>query len=118
MRIDARDFDHLAVALAEVGPRTFKAAAMVTEKAARDIERDAKAFAPVDTGNLRSSIGTDLTVDASRISATIGATADYAAYVEYGTSTMAPHAHLGPAYDRHVGEWADALDRLMGGMLG
>ena len=74
MRIDARDFDHLAVALAEVGPRTFKAAAMVTEKAARDIERDAKAFAPVDTGNLRSSIGTDLTVDASRISATIGAT--------------------------------------------
>lgn len=118
MKIDVSDFNRLAVTLAGVGPRTFKAAAMVTEKAARDIERDAKAFAPVDTGNLRSSIGTDLTVDASRISATIGATADYAAYVEYGTSTMAPHAHLGPAYDRHVGTWMTALDRLMGGMLG
>ena len=30
---------------------------IVTEKAARDIERDAKAFAPVDTGNLRASSG-------------------------------------------------------------
>ena len=118
MRIDARDFDHLAVALAEVGPRTFKAAAMVTEKVARDIERDAKAFAPVDTGNLRSSIGTDIDVSAASISATVGATASYAAYVEYGTSTMAPRAHLGPAYDRHVGTWMTALDRLMGGMLG
>ena len=64
MKIDVSDFNRLAVTLAQVGPRTFKAAAMVTEKSARDIERDAKAFAPVDTGNLRSSIGTDLTVDA------------------------------------------------------
>ena len=118
MKIDVSDFNRLAVTLAGVGPRTFKAAAMVTKKAARDIERDAKAFAPVDTGNLRASIGTDIDVSAASISATVGATASYAAYVEYGTSTMAPHAHLGPAYDRHVGEWADALDRLMGGMLG
>ena len=118
MRVDVADFNRLAADLREAGPKGRLAAARATEKSIRDIERDAKAFAPVDTGNLRSSIGTDLTVDASRISATIGATADYAAYVEYGTSTMAPRAHLGPAYDRHVGTWMTALDRLMSGVLG
>ena len=70
-------------------------AARVTEKAARDIERDAKAFAPVDTGNLRSSISTDVTVTGRSVLAEIGPTASYGEYVELGTSRMAPHAYLG-----------------------
>ena len=44
MKIDVSDSNRLAVTLAEVGPRTFRAAAIATKKSARDIERDAKAF--------------------------------------------------------------------------
>ena len=44
--------------------------------------------------------------------AEIGPTASYGEYVELGTSRMAPHAYLGPAFDRHAGSWADALDEV------
>ena len=104
------DLNRLARDLTAAGPKVFVPASRVTEKAARDIERDAKAFAPVNTGNLRSSISTTVTVSRSSVAAEIGPTASYGGYVELGTSQIAPHAYMGPAFDRHAGAWADALD--------
>lgn len=118
MRIDVSGINALARDLTAAGPKAFVPAARVTEKAARDIERDAKAFAPVDTGNLRSSISTDVTVTGRSVLAEIGPTASYGEYVELGTSRMAPHAYLGPAFDRYAGSWADALDEVARAALG
>lgn len=94
--------------------RVVPLARQATAKAAADMERDAKAFAPVDTGALRNSISTDL----SGLSAEIGPTVNYGIYVELGTSRMAPQAYLGPAFDRHVGEYVDALTRAASDALG
>lgn len=83
-------------------------------KTAFDIERDAKALAPVDTGNLRASISTDITGDGNTgtITALIGPTADYGIYQELGTSRMAPQPYLGPAFDRRIGPLEAALGQI------
>lgn len=48
---------------------------------------NAKALAPVDDGNLRSSI--NHRVDVAKRKVTIGASANYSAYVEFGTGRYA-----------------------------
>jgi HK97 gp10 family phage protein len=80
----------------EVGPK----ARMVVAKAAAEVERIGKLFAPVDTGTLRSSISRDMTGSNAYVArAEIGPTVEYAPYVEWGTERMAPRAFMGPALD-------------------
>ena len=75
--------------------------ALVVRKTAAAITRDARLMAPVDTGNLRASIGYETRELTASVEAEIGPTASYAAFVEFGTSRMAPHAYMGPALDRN-----------------
>ena len=79
------------------------------------MEAAAKGFCPVDTGFLRSSIGVDL--DMAAASAVIGPTAEYGAFVEFGTSRMAPAAYMGPALDRVSPSFAAAIEQLGGDVL-
>jgi HK97 gp10 family phage protein len=111
--MDMSELNTLAVDLGKVPGRMVPLARKVLEKSSADIERDAKMFAPVDTGNLRNSISRDL----KGLTAEIGPTASYAAWVELGTSRIGPHAFLGPAFDRHAGEFADALGKITEGLL-
>ena len=113
MFIDVSDLNKLAADLGRASGAVVAATSRAITKAAYDIERDAKAFCPVDTGNLRNSISTD----ARGLSAEIGPTAAYAAYVEYGTSRMAPQAYMGPAFDRHAGELVTAIEHITGSIL-
>ncbi|MBO0826211.1 MAG: HK97 gp10 family phage protein [Streptosporangiales bacterium] len=82
-------------------------------KTAHDIEADAKALCPVDTGYLRSSI----TADIGDMDAEIGPTANYGAYVEFGTSRMGPQPYMMPAADRREPELTDAIAVLVGELL-
>lgn len=79
-------------------PRIIKGmqprAAAVVAKAALDIQAQAQARAPVDTGTLRASIR------AKRISAThweVWVGVDYGIYLEYGTRHMAAQPYMRPA---------------------
>lgn len=102
------------------------------------IERDAKIFAAVDTGNLMGSIGTD--IDGDGMGGEVGPTADYGDDVEYGTGPhvirpkggalrftiggrvvfathvnhpgTAPQPYMGPAFDRNVPELEQALGKI------
>lgn len=105
---DFSDLNRLAVDLGKVPGKVVPLARKVLEKSSADIERDAKIFAPVDTGNLRNSISRDL----KGLEAETGPTASYAAWVEFGTSRMGPAAYLGPAFDRHAGAFAEALGQI------
>jgi len=69
-------------------------AAQAVAKCAFDIEAHAKAVVPVDTGNLKNSIQTDMETD---LTAVVGTPVEYAVYVEYGTHKMAERPYLGPA---------------------
>ncbi|WP_435552755.1 HK97-gp10 family putative phage morphogenesis protein [Natrinema sp. CGMCC1.2065] len=70
------------------------------EEAEQNIQKEAQQRSPVDTGNLRAS-WTGLT-EARRgtIMTEVGNTADYAEFVEKGTSKMAAQPMLRPAMDR------------------
>lgn len=118
--IEAPELNALVADLANVAGKVGPQVQAVMRKTARDIEGDAKAFAPVDTGNLKSSIGhSDLrTVGQSgTLEVEIGPTANYGAFVEFGTSRMAPHAFMGPALDRRSPGFASALEDIVGGIL-
>lgn len=115
MPSDASEIRRLAASLTNVGARTGILAQAVVRKTAKDIEATAKNLVPVDTGNLKGSIGTsDLrTVGQSGgLSAEIGPTAEYGAFVEFGTSRMAPRPYMGPAADRHLPMFEQAITQM------
>lgn len=116
MRVSLRspDMKELRVHL-ERKERTVGAeASRALRKTALALESDAKIFAPVDTGALRSSISTDFSGDGrfGAMSAEIGPTVDYGHYVERGTSRMGPQPYLGPAAERRVPQLEAALRRI------
>ena len=111
MPIDTSEVRALGSRLQTVGGRIGADASAAMRRTAYSIEVDAKATAPVDTGNLRSSISTTITGDGrfGAMTAEVGPTASYGIYLEYGTSRMAAQPYMGPAFDRRVGNYTAAL---------
>jgi HK97 gp10 family phage protein len=108
------ELNKLAVDLAGAPQRVGVRGAAALRKTAHDIEATGKAFAPVDTGNLRNSITTDFAGDgrSAEMSAEIGPTVSYAPFQEYGTSRIAPRAFMGPAFDRHAPTFVEIVQQL------
>jgi HK97 gp10 family phage protein len=113
--IDVSELNTLAADLTGAGFRLAAQGARAVRKTGADVVRDGQAFAPVDTGNLRNGIGVDYDGDGLGFEA--GPTASYAPYVEWGTSRMAPHAFMGPAFDRNVPPFVAAVQELGGSIL-
>lgn len=114
INIDVYELSALAATLRASGPRVGTRVSQAVRKSALDVERGAKMLAPVDTGNLRNSISTTITGSgsAASISADIGPTANYGAYLEYGTSRMRPQPYMGPALDRVEPGFVAAIEQL------
>ena len=108
MHFDVSELRDLAGDLKKGAAKVEKTAPRVVAKVALDIEATAKVNAPVDTGNLESSI----TSDVDGLSAEIGPTAEYGGYVEYGTSKMHAQPYMGPATERHAPAFEDALGQI------
>ena len=95
----------------QAAARLPERASVVVRKVAMDTQADAQAFVPVDTGNLRSSINTTT----QGLRAEVAATAEYAGFVENGTSRMAPRPYMGPATERNTPVFREAMARLAEG---
>ena len=93
IRQDWEELKKLAVTFQVAAAHDFSNEVLKAGKILRD---EAKRRAPVRTGYLRSNI---TATKAGRNAADVVSAAPYAAYVEYGTSKMAPRAHLRPAID-------------------
>ena len=120
MAVDASEIRKLYADLTNVGPRTGRMAQAAFRKTVLDIEATAKNKVPVDTGNLKGSIGhSDLrSVGTSgSMYAEIGPTAEYGYFVENGTSRMAPQPYMGPAADIHMPLFEQAIAQLGGEVL-
>lgn len=76
------------------------------------VQTRASDLCPVDTGRLRASITTQVTVDQVGPVARIGSNVEYAIYVEMGTSRMEAQPYLRPALG--VGGGAVAITRGSG----
>lgn len=108
MGFDTTGLRVLQADLGKASARTVAAASLVVRKTAADIEATAKIHAPVDTGALRNSISSDISV----LSAEIGPTVDYGLYVEAGTSRAAPQPYMGPAADVHGPAFEAAIAQI------
>lgn len=97
LSVDTTGVTHLRHAIDRIGPRVRKEAGVAVRTRAHDIENLAKQNVPVDTGYLKSTIGVSMGVD--DLIAVVGASANYAHFVEYGTAKMAPRPFLGPAFE-------------------
>jgi HK97 gp10 family phage protein len=88
-----------------------QAVSLALEASALLVEGQAKALAPVDTGNLRNSI----THEVEGQEAKVGTNVEYAPYVELGTVKMAAQPYLNPALEQNKGNikriFADAIQR-------
>ena len=107
------DLNRLAVDLGEVGKDALPLVRLVVQKTAADIKADAQTFAPVDTGNLKSSISYETRELSGSVVGEVGPTAAYGAYVEFGTSVHAPQAYMGPAFDRRAPFLEQALSQIV-----
>lgn len=112
--IDISEVAALGSRLQTAGGRVGAKAAAALRKTAYDIEADAKALAPVDTGNLRNSISTTITGDGRMgvMTVEVGPTAEYGVHQEYGTSTQPGTPFMGPAFDRRVPLYTAALAKI------
>lgn len=69
----------------------------VVRKNGAGLQKAAQKKAPIDTGTLKRSVGIDITD--SGMTATVEPTAEYSAYVEYGTRFMKAQPYMKPALE-------------------
>ncbi len=69
----------------------------------------AAALAPVDTGNLRNSLTSE--VDEDEKAVYVGTNVEYAPHVEYGTVKMKAQPYLKPAMEEHLDEFKGIFEQ-------
>lgn len=116
---DASELRSLGHDLTGASQRAASKAVQAIKKTAADITSDAKSAAPVDTGNLKNSIGYSLSSSAGEVRAEIGPTAEYGHYVEFGTSNpnYPPQPYLTPAFERRLPGFEKAMGQLIDGIV-
>lgn len=98
--------------LAEIAQRIEGSLGEIIAAGAEAVSQSAKSMCPVDTGALRDSIS----VSAEGNRAEISANTDYAAYVEFGTSKMAPQPYLVPSLIGNSGAVTSAMADAIAGI--
>lgn len=80
--------------LAKAAAAIESAVGDAVRKAAMEVEREAKIDCPVDTGNLRGSIGAE---EIKPLLFEVGTNVEYSATVEFGGKFSSAQPYLGPA---------------------
>lgn len=103
MHQDWEELKNLAVKFEIAAHQDFTPNVLAAAKVLRD---EAKRRAPVRTGYLRSNITAK---KAGKNGADVISAAPYAAYVEFGTSKMAPRSHMRPAIEATIDDMAATI---------
>lgn len=117
MPVDYSELRKLQADLRGAPQRVGTLGGQLVRRTALAVERTAKQRAPVDTGMLRSSIGTTITGSGATITAEIGPTVHYGPYLEFGTRRMPAQPYLGPALNTHADTFVQAVAQLGGEIL-
>ena len=75
-----------------------------------ELQERAQRNCPVDTGNLKDSIGIDIIDDG--MTGEVEPTADYGPYVEYGTRKMSAQPYVRPAFSTQSRQFKNDMDKL------
>lgn len=102
MAIQVTGLSRVINALAKGIDKYVKRAENATMKAGFKAEYFVKKKTPVDTGNLRSSINTQLSAKKKdRVEAIVGTNVEYAPFIEFGTRKMKPRAMFRKTIDEN-----------------
>lgn len=114
-----REFRGMADRFRAAPEKSLTMIRQATTKATLDTQRVARERAPVDTGYLRSSIAA--TIDpgsgSGLIVGEVTAGAEYAAYVENGTSRQRPQPFMRPAFEQARDVWVQMIEQTGGRVL-
>lgn len=83
----------------------------IVKKNGAALQKKAQKNAPVDTGTLERSIGLEIKDDG--MTAVVEPTAEYAAYVEYGTRFMKAQPYLKPAFEEQQRKFESDMKDLV-----
>lgn len=83
----------------------------VVQQNGSELQRKAQTKAAVDTGTMKRSIGLELSDGG--LTATVEPTAEYAAYVEYGTRFMESAPYVRPAFREQKAQFKRDLEKLV-----
>ena len=99
MAVEIKGLDSLMHKLDRMGGNVLDALGRAVKQTTEVAKSDAEYNAPVDTGMLVQSLthGTDVEYNADSVIGTVGTSAYYAAYQEFGTVNMDAHPFLMPA---------------------
>ena len=89
MDFDTSELLVLAADLSKASAEVQRKGTIVVQKCAFDAQRIMQQEAPVDTGALKNSVGVSFSSGGAALSAEVGPTVNYAAYVARGTRRMA-----------------------------
>lgn len=95
--------------IAKYGGKAERGVKQAVTKSTLSIETNAKKRAPVDTGNLRSSIQGE----AKGLEGEVTATAEYAPFVEFGTRNMQSQPFMGPAAEEERPKFNQAIKEAL-----
>lgn len=110
MGADASELNQVAVELNAAGFGAARRARTAVAKTAHDVVATAQQLVPVDTSATKQSIHASF--ENGGLVAEVGPTTQYAPFLEFGTSRMAPHAFMGPSLDRHSPAFVEAIGQL------
>lgn len=98
-------------AVLEKRSKVKQLAATVVKFHGSQLQQNAQKRAPVDTGNLKRSI--QLEIKDGGLMAEVAATADYSAYVEYGTRFMHAQPYVRPSFQQQEGKFLKDLKKVL-----
>lgn len=95
--------------LPQIAEHLPEAVSAIVRKAAFDVEANAKAVVPVDTGKLKNSISSEFPTPTRAI---IAPHTEYAHFVEYGTRRQRAKPYMRPAAEKVKAAFFEACRRL------
>ena len=111
MGVDASELRALAAELRQRAAAIPAKADQVTRAHGLQAAAIIQSNAPVDTGAHRAGIGMDI-LGLAHVE--VGASSEYAPYLEYGTYKMAARPHIIPGVESVVPAWVAAIEAIGG----
>ena len=106
------EFSRYAQSLRRAAASLERKAEAIVDEVGRGALRDAEAYAPILTGELRRG----LRYERKGTTATVSSSTFYAPFQEFGTSQMAPNPFIGPAARKGGDRLVEGLERLRDGI--
>ena len=99
MAVEIKGLDSLMAKLNAMGGDVLEALAESVATTGIIAQADARAMAPVDTGELKLSISSDIEFSDTKVEAVVFTNAPHAIFQEFGTYKMAAQPYMKPAAD-------------------